>query len=904
MGNQYKIGFRIFLMMFLFAAQLKATTLYVLNTNDAGAGSFRAVLQAALAGDVIQFNIPGAGPHVIQPLTSYVVTKQITIDGLNAGKPGVEFDGNICSGMTCFDFNSVGGSGTIIQGLAINGFRNVANAAGILITQATGVTVKSCYLGTDITGTVAKPNNTGVFILGSSDNIIGGPLASDGNLLSGNTIRGAWISGQGGVANNNTVENNKVGMDINGNPMPNFTGVEYQLNANNNLVQHNIISYNTGDGLSFNQQSTGNRIYGNVFSYNGEHGVDLLNNTVTDNVVGVSVSGVGEPNAIFNNGQAGVFISEWYNDGAGVYQGGSPSRVTVRQNLIYCNGVEGIALTENPGSAAGNSAKAKPVINLASTESNTFGKAAPGDVIDIYSADGCNTCGGGNSQGQTWLASVIAAGDGSWSYTKVGGAQCNSLVVTATDALGNTSEFAAICTRPSVSISDTSTCTTVSYKIDATKPCVLSYKWSTGATTPSVDLVNALPGLYWVEVKGQDNVAVRDTFEILQKTLPDAVLSDAQFCEGDSLTMNPGVFTTYKWSDASTGNTLKVKTAGVYWVVVTNAEGCKDSTSATISINALPAGTIADASVCAGGNVTINAGTWISYLWDNGSTAASTAISTTGQHWVIVENNKGCEDSLFVQVNPGSDLTVSLNNPSPVCSDGPVTLTATVSGTPLLPLLYNWNGSAGTENLLISSSGKYKVIVTDAGSCKGSDSVDVVYPAVPQVDLGKDTSLCFSEGKSFKIAVADTFASVVWMNSSSSSSIDVNSAQEVVVTVSNGSCFASDTIVVSEKCTSSSFHWDFPNWVTPNNDGFNDRFYPKYVNDSTLGKIKSINFVVYDRWGVQMLERSEVAEIPQWDATYLGKPVAPGVYYWIVQWTDIWEGQGEANGWMEVMKSE
>src|SRR5262245_43530737 len=50
-----------------------AVTLVVTNTSDSGAGSLRqAILSANLTpsvADVINFNIPGAGPHVITPLT-------------------------------------------------------------------------------------------------------------------------------------------------------------------------------------------------------------------------------------------------------------------------------------------------------------------------------------------------------------------------------------------------------------------------------------------------------------------------------------------------------------------------------------------------------------------------------------------------------------------------------------------------------------------------------------------------------------------------------------------------------------------------------------------------------------------------------------------------------------------
>src|SRR5438093_208882 len=71
------------------AAQLeraRAATNVVTNTSDSGAGSLRqAILSANLTAnvpDMITFNIAGAGPHVIIPLTPLPpVTDPLIIDG-------------------------------------------------------------------------------------------------------------------------------------------------------------------------------------------------------------------------------------------------------------------------------------------------------------------------------------------------------------------------------------------------------------------------------------------------------------------------------------------------------------------------------------------------------------------------------------------------------------------------------------------------------------------------------------------------------------------------------------------------------------------------------------------------------------------------------------------------------
>jgi len=61
-----------------------AATFTVINTNDAGVGSLRdAITQANLttAADEIRFDIPGAGPHTIAPLSALpAIANPVLID--------------------------------------------------------------------------------------------------------------------------------------------------------------------------------------------------------------------------------------------------------------------------------------------------------------------------------------------------------------------------------------------------------------------------------------------------------------------------------------------------------------------------------------------------------------------------------------------------------------------------------------------------------------------------------------------------------------------------------------------------------------------------------------------------------------------------------------------------------
>jgi len=254
------------------------TVFTVTNTNDSGAGSLRqAMLDANGIGgtDTIAFDIPGAGPHTIQPLSALpFITDPIVIDGTTepdfAGTPIIELDGtsagSITSGLRIFSGNST------VRGLVINRF----GENGILLESA-GNVIHRNYIGTDVTGTVAIGNGLdGVKLNNASNNTIGGTTAGAGNVISGNHGRGIWIF----ISSNNTISGNYIGTDSSG------------TTALGN-VEHGIV---IGTGSQFNIIGGTTEGERNIISGNGETGVAMWNNgtshnTISGNYIGTDVTG-------------------------------------------------------------------------------------------------------------------------------------------------------------------------------------------------------------------------------------------------------------------------------------------------------------------------------------------------------------------------------------------------------------------------------------------------------------------------------------------------------------------------------------------------------------------------------------------------------------------------------------
>jgi len=74
-------------------------------------------------------------------------------------------------------------------------------------------------------------------------------------------------------------------------------------------------------------------------------------------------------------------------------------------------------------------------------------------------------------------------------------------------------------------------------------------------------------------------------------------------------------------------------------------------------------------------------------------------------------------------------------------------------------------------------------------------------------------------------------------------------------------------------CIDSCNFYEIPNVFTPNGDGLNDRLVAK-----TSGLVEKIDFRLFNRNGL-LIFRTEDPKI-DWDGTYKGKIVSPGVYFY------------------------
>lgn len=359
-----------------------AAVFVVNSTNDPGNGNcnaaectLREALIAANANgatqDTIQFNIPGAGPHVITLAAALQpILQPLIIDGLT--QPGAS-----CTGLPADPRIVVNGSGLPggVQGLVINAgntrIRGLViqrfSSHGVVLQAGSGIVLECNYIGVNAAGVNDLGNEgIGVFI----NNTPAVTLLR--NLISGNGSYGVYLGG--GNAGGSVLRGNFIGVNENGTAaIPNDqTGVLVEGAANTTVggtqaADRNVISGNNGYGIAVNGASAGTVVRGNYV------GVSSNGNTAVGNTAsGVSVGGAN-----------------------GIQIGGSDAGAG---NVISGNGSSGLLLQSN----AQNTVVARNIIGLNAQASAKVGNGSYG----LYLPNGNNSAIGGNGIGN------VIAGNG------------------------------------------------------------------------------------------------------------------------------------------------------------------------------------------------------------------------------------------------------------------------------------------------------------------------------------------------------------------------------------------------------------------------------------------------------------------------------------------------------------
>ena len=163
--------------------------------------------------------------------------------------------GNTQQGMLIQGVGNAIGGASAGQGNTISG--NGGFGIEVCCASAGGTVVQGNRIGTDLAGTAALPNDSGIQLDGGTDNnTIGGPAAGEGNLISGNSFHGISVGSAGTTSN--VIVGNRIGTAADGiSPLGNQrNGVYLDDDASGNRIggssagAANVIAFNGNDGVA------------------------------------------------------------------------------------------------------------------------------------------------------------------------------------------------------------------------------------------------------------------------------------------------------------------------------------------------------------------------------------------------------------------------------------------------------------------------------------------------------------------------------------------------------------------------------------------------------------------------------------------------------------------------------
>lgn len=292
-------------------------------------------------------------------------------------------------------------------------------------------------------------------------------------------------------------------------------------------------------------------------------------------------------------------------------------------------------------------------------------------------------------------------------------------------------------------------------------PGKTGYLWSTGDTTQKITVFQ--PGMYHVQVFSGSDCFATDTINVGYYEPPINLGGRDTICEGSSLLLAPPGVYLYQWQDGSTGNTFLVEEAGLYWVEVTDFQGCRTRDTIIVETSPRPENPVISGptELCEGENVQLVMSPTVQgaqYRWFGPNNTVFTGQTLNLANLTAAQSGRyygfyivaGCEsfsDSIDILIKPSPEVYLGLNDT--ICGNTPVVLNPN-SGE---GNTYLWQDNSTDSTFTVTASGVYSVTVSNDIGCSRSDTVSITFTPVPDnpVIVGQSV-VC--EGGSISLTVA------------------------------------------------------------------------------------------------------------------------------------------------------
>ena len=454
-----------------------------------------------------------------------------------------------------------------------------------------------------------------------------------------------------------------------------------------------------------------------------------------------------------------------------------PSTQTNDSVFGLCDGNVNVIVTDAMGCiASGGVIITEPAV-LVVTE-NTHGNVSCANGNDGFSS--VTVVGGTGPYNYNWDLSGSTVSTSQAANNLVAG----SYLVIITDANGCTDQITVVIMEPNpinasvipspADCFGANTGSASSNVIGGTTP--YTYQWDDPALQQTATASNLLAGTYSVTVTDSlgctfvvNNIIINQPTQLVVNT---TTVPSTCGTNNGSATVNVGGGTpnySYNWNTIPAQSTLTANNivAGNYVVVVTDANGCIDSTTANVTDLGGPTVTIPTFT-----NVSCNGATdgtaqsnviggTMPYTYSWNTLPVQTTPNATGlnaqTYSVTVTDSNGCVASASVIITQNLGLNASINASTNVScfglSNGQASVIVGGGGA---PYTYSWNTAPiqTTSTATGLAAGTYIVTVSDINLCTASDTIIITQPALLTLSLDSLSNVKCNGGNTGYINVA------------------------------------------------------------------------------------------------------------------------------------------------------
>ena len=212
-------------------------------------------------------------------------------------------------------------------------------------------------------------------------------------------------------------------------------------------------------------------------------------------------------------------------------------------------------------------------------------------------------------------------------------------------------------------------------------------------------------------------------------------VNSGTICSGNSFTIVASGAVSYTYSGGN--NIVSPLTNTIYAIAGTDANGCVNTGSSSITVNALPLVTVNSGSICSGFSFTLTPTGAITYSYSGGINGVVSPVSNTN-YTVTGADANGCENTAVSSVTVYATPTIVVNS-GQICEGSTFIINASGAA--------NYTYSGGTNSVTPIVNSTYTVTGASIQGCENTALSSVIVNPLPVVSVNA-SSVLVCEGSS------------------------------------------------------------------------------------------------------------------------------------------------------------